>query len=180
MKTKLFFLLSIFIVLSCKTVVPVDYTKYEVEALDQGIQGTVLMKVYSYDKSVKNAIERAKMNAVQAVLFKGIPGSNISKPMVKDGRMAHEEYFNKFFGLYKVNKKLRRRDRNKDAIDFSRLFNAPYRSYVQVSNDGSLAPGDRVKVGNSYKVGVEVSVNHAQLRKKLEEDGVINGINSGF
>lgn len=165
---------------SCRTTVPVDYTNYEVQALEQGVQGTVLMKVYAYDKTADRAIERAKMNAVQAVLFKGVPGSNVARPLVKDGMDAHKEYFDEFFGLYKITKKITKRKQNQDYLDFSRVFNAPYKTYVQISNDGTIAPGDRVKVGDSYKVGVVVSVNHRELRKKLEQDRVIKGINHGF
>jgi hypothetical protein len=173
-------LMTVFFILSCRTTVPVDYSNYEVQALEQGVQGTVLMKVYSYDKTVDSAIERAKMNAVQAVLFKGIPGSNVARPMVKEGMDAHKEYFEEFFGLYKIRKRITKRKQNQDYLDFSRVFNAPYKNYVQISNDGTIAPGDRVRVGNSYKVGVVVSVNHRELRKKLETDRIIRGINQGF
>lgn len=181
MKTKIIFLMTVlFVWLGCRTTVPVDYSNYEVQGLDQGVQGTVLMKVYAYDKTVDSAIERAKMNAIQAVLFKGVPGSNVCRPMVNEGMDAHKEYFEEFFGLYKIRKKVTKRKQNQDYLDFSRVFNAPYKNYVQISNDGTIAPGDRVKVGDSYKVGVVVSVNHRELRKKMETDRIIRGINQGF
>ena len=180
MKSKLFILLTVFFIISCRTTVPVDYTNYEVQSYGQGVKGTTLLKVYAYDKTIDRAIERAKMNAVQAVLFKGIPGSNVARPLVRDGREKHEKYFDEFFGLYKIRKRYTQKGKSKDYLDFSRVFNAPYKSYVQISNDGTIEPGDRVKVGRNYKVGVIVSINVLELRKKLEQDHIIKGINRGF
>ncbi len=169
---------------SCKTIemfVPVDYTNYEVEVLEQGNYQTVLLKVYSYAYSVDDAIQRAKMDAVHAVLFKGIPNSNIYKPMVGDGYQMHKDYFDKFFGLYiiKTTKKTIE-DGKVDLLDINQTFNAPYRLYVQISNDGTIDSNDRLRVGNKYKVGVVVSVNIAQLRKQLENDKIIRSLSSGF
>jgi len=169
---------------SCKTVeivVPVDYSNYEVEALEQGTYGTVLMKVYSYDYSVDNAIQRAKMDAVHAILFKGVPGSNSEKPLDKRGYKSNKEFYDNFFGLYNIKTSEKKIKSGKvDNFNINNTFNAPYRTYVVVSNDGTINPNDRLKVGNKYKVGVVVSVNVHSLRKKLEEEKIINKLNSGF
>ncbi len=157
--------------------VPVDHTNYEVHGEGQGVQGTALIKVYSYGYTVDNAIEKAKMDAVHAVLFKGIPGSNIAQPLVKTGYDAHKAYFDDFFGLYKIKAGKRTKI---DPFDITKTFNAPYKLYVQLSNDGSIDPADRMKVGRFYKVGVTVLVNVEQLRKKLEKDGIIRPLNYGF
>jgi len=173
-------IIVIIIMQSCKTtqvIVPVDFTNYEVKALNQGTQGTVLMKVYSYGYTIDNAIERAKMDAVHAVLFKGVSGSNSSRPIVLEGQEVHKEYFDDFFGLYKVEKG---RKNLVDPFSIDKVFNAPYKMYVQLSNDGSIDPSDRLKVGNKYKVGVVVSVNLTELRGKMENDKIINKLNSGF
>lgn len=181
--TLLILLFTVFIV-SCKTVeviVPVDFSNYEVEALEQGKYGTVLMKVYSYDYSVDNAIQRAKMDAIHALIFKGVPGSNSVKPIDKEGYRANENYYNNFFGLYNIKiteKKLRAGKFNN--FNISQTFNAPYRNYVVISNDGTINPNDRLRVGNKFKVGVMVSVNIHDLRKKLENDKIINKLDSGF
>ncbi len=175
--SSLFILLFLFSCGSQKVVVPVDWTNYEAKALGQGKEGTVILKVYSYGYTVDNAIERAKMDAVHAILFKGIPGSNLARPMVKDGREAHKEYFDNFFGLYYVKAGKRTMI---DPLDLSKVFNAPYKLYVQLSNDGSVSASDTFRVGNKYKAGVVVSVNIKELRKKLEKDRIINSLHSGF
>ena len=176
----LFLALTSTLLFGCKTAkvtVPVDFTNYEIKALNQGTEGTVLMKVYSYGYTVDNAIQRAKMDAVHAVLFKGVPGSNVSRPMVKKGRSAHKDYFDNFFGLYKVKGSKRKMI---DPLDINEIFNAPYKQYVQISNDGSVDPSDRLRIGNKYKVGVVVSVNQRELRKKMETDHIIRSLGTGF
>lgn len=164
---------------SVKTVtVSTDFTNYEVvEIPNTGTQGTVLLKVYSYGYTVEKAIERAKMDAVHAVLFKGIPNSNMSRPMIKNGQSSKKQYFDNFFGLYKVTVKNRKPI---DILDISKTFNAPYKLYVQLSSDGSISPKDRFKVGKLYKVGVVVSVNINELRRQMEKDGIIQSLNSIF
>jgi hypothetical protein len=168
---------SLFSCKSTKITVPVDFTNYEVKALNQGTEGTVLMKVYSYGYTVDNAIQRAKMDAIHAVLFKGIPGSNVSRPLVKKGRAAHKDYFDTFFGLYKVKGGKRKMI---DPLDINEIFNAPYKQYVQISNDGSVDPSDRLRIGNKYKVGVVISVNLRELREKMQKDHIIRSLNTGF
>lgn len=147
-----------------------SYT-YETEALEQGKKKTVLLKVYSYGESVDEAIERAKMDAVHAVIFKGIPGSNVEDPLVDDPQKAqkeHSEFFKEFFGVELLDKRLR----EKGGVRYGPK-SADYRLYVERSNDGSINPEDRVKVDGGYKVGVAVSVNHASLRKRLEKEGIV-------
>jgi len=169
---------------ACKSVIitaPVDFTNYEVEALDQGIDGTTLLKVYSYAPTVSDAIQRGKFDAIHAILFKGVPGSDTKKPMVKTNYNDHKDYFDAFFGLYKIKTTQQKIESGKvELFDINQTFNAPYRQYVQISNDGSIDPADRLKVPKGYKVGVIVSVNTGELRRKLEKDGIISGLNSGF
>ncbi len=145
--------------------------KYETEALEQGEQGTVMFKVYSYGEDVEEAVERAKMDAVHAVLFKGIPGTNVEDPLVKNPAQAQEEhsdYFKEFFGV----ELLKKRMRSKGGLRYGKQ-SADYRLYVERSSDGSISANDRVKVEGGYKVGITVSVNHKQLRKRLEQDGIV-------
>jgi hypothetical protein len=184
MKTILIYTIAGIIFISCKTmeiIVPVDFTNYEVQPLEQGIKGTVLLKVFSYEYTVTDAIERAKFDAIHAILFKGIQGSNSAKPLDKNGYEAHKEYYDDFFGLYKI-KTTESKFKNGEVepLKIAYTFNAPYRLYVQISSDGSIDPADRYKVGNKYKVGVVVSVNKDLLRNKLEQDGIITKMTDGF
>ena len=56
-----------------------------------------------------------------------------------------------------------------------------FQKYVFLSNNGAIAPGDRIKISKKeYKIGVVVSVNAAGLRKDLEESGIIKGLSHGF
>ena len=134
--------------------------RYEIVSMGTGSQGTDLIKVYSYAKNEKNAIELAKENAVHGVLFKGIAGSNgtysqpaLVKPQEKDN---NQDFFDAFFD------------------------NGTYQRYVSLSSDGTVDPKDRMKVGKEYKIGIIVSVNKADLRKYLESEGIIRGLGSMF
>lgn len=160
---------SLFILLLPQCSKKLSY-QYETEALEQGQQGTVMVKVYSYGSDVDEAIERAKMDAVHAVLFKGIPGSNVEDPLVDNPTQAqkeHSAFFKEFFGVELLDKRVR----EKGGLRYGSK-SADYRLYVEKSNDGSIDPKDRVKVDGGYKVGVTVSVNHKRLRERLEEEGI--------
>ncbi|MFM2293575.1 MAG: hypothetical protein RIS29_3388 [Bacteroidota bacterium] len=142
-----------------------DYTqiwRYEIEAVSTGAPGTYLIKVWSYSKKPVLAIEQAKKNAVHAIIFQGYtgrPGVSGQQPLTSNPNLEQEqkEYFDNFFA-----------DGGK------------YMKFVSLSNDGSVAAEDRLKVGKEYKIGVIVSVNVGLLRKDLEAAGVIRSLNSGF
>ena len=134
---------------------------YEIEPVGVGTQGTYLIKVWSYSKNPVLAIEEAKRNAVHGIIFKGfggvqgIPGQH---PLTNNPSLETEqsEFFRNFFAN-----------------------GGKYMKFVNVSNDGSVAAEDRLKVGKEYKIGVVVSVNVAGLRKDLEEAGIIRSLGSG-
>lgn len=135
---------------------------YEMEAAGVGTQGTYLIKVWSYSKKPTVAIEQAKKNAVHGIIFKGfmgIQGVPGQKPLTNNPNleMEQEQFFKNFFA-----------DGGK------------YMKFVNVTNDGSIAAEDRLKVGKEYKIGVIVSVNAAGLRKDLEDAGILKGLSSGF
>lgn len=144
---------------------------YETESMEQGEKGTVMVKVFSYGESVEDAVQRAKMDAVHAVLFKGIPGSNVEDPLVKNQAKAqenHTKFFKEFFGVELLDKRVR----EKGGVRYGSK-SADYRLYVERSGDGSINPKDRVKVDGGYKVGVPVTVNHSRLRKRLEKEEIV-------
>jgi hypothetical protein len=67
--------------------------------------------------------------------------------------------------------------------DFFKTFfqdGGKYQKFVSLTNNGAIGPGDRIKIGKEYKIGVVVSVNSAELRKDLEAAGVLKGLGSGF
>lgn len=134
--------------------------RYEIVPVGVGSQGSLLIKVYSYAKNEKDAIELAKENAVHGVLFKGVVGGNgasaqpaIVKPEEKE---MNQDFFDDFFK------------------------SGRYLQFVSLSSDGTVSSNDRLKVGNLYKIGIIVSVNKADLRKYLESEGVIKKFGSIF
>ena len=137
--------------------------RYEVEAVGIGIQGTYQIKVWTYSKNAKIAIEQATKNAVHAIIFKGFPNKGRiqgQKPLVRNPNIEQEKA--KFFKVF-----------FKDGGKFQK--------YVFLANNGAIALGDRIKIRKrSYKIGVVVSVNVAGLRKYLEEVAIIKTLSSGF
>jgi len=136
--------------------------RYDIEVVSVGAQGSYLIKVWSYSKKPQVAIEQAKKNAVHGIIFQGFVGKQgvagqkalASNPALEQ---EHQSFFKDFFA-----------DGGK------------YMKFVNITNDGSIAASDRLKVGKEYKIGVVVSVNVAALRKDLENAGIIKGLGSGF
>jgi hypothetical protein len=137
----------------------IDNYNYEVQFVKVGLQGTILFKIYSYGKNQESCIENAKLNAVKAVIFKGIPGSDLQRPMVSES--GAEDKYRDFFQLF-----------------FQK--SGKYLRFVSISGDGSINPDDRFKVGKNYKIGVVVAVQKADLRKELEDAGIIKKLGDGF
>ena len=136
--------------------------RYEIEVVQTGTPGSYLIKVWSYSKKPEVAIEQTKKNAVHGIIFRGFTGTqsvpgqkaltnNVNLEVEKEG------FFKPFFA-----------DGGK------------YMKFVSLSNDGAVAAEDRMKVGKEYKIGVVISVNIANLRKDLEEAGIIKALGAGF
>jgi len=136
--------------------------RYEVEAVNTGVTGTYLVKVWTYSKKASVAIEQAKKNAVHGIIFKGITGhEGVSgqKPITTNPNIEQEkkDFFDPFFA-----------DGGK------------YLKFVASTNDGAIASEDIMKIGKEYKVGVVLSVNVTLLRKDLESAGIIESLGSGW
>ena len=134
--------------------------RYEMEGVKQGVQGSYLVKVWSYSKKPEVAIEQAKKNAVHGVIFRGFTGTAHQKPITNNVNLENEQeaFFKEFFKA-----------------------GGRYMKYVNLSGDGSVSANDKIKISkNEWKIGVVVSVNQALLRKDLEDAGIIKGLGSGF
>ncbi len=138
--------------------------KYEIECAGTGSQGTYLVKVWSYSKKPKIAIEQAKKNAIHGIIFKGFSGGGqgctSQKALARTPSLEfdHADFFKEFF---------------KDG--------GRYMKFVSSSTDASVGAGDVLKVSKKlYKVGVVVSVQKDALRKDLEAAGILKGLASGF
>ena len=133
---------------------------YEIEPVGVGTQGSYLIKVWSYSKKPMVALEQAKKNAVHGIIFKGftgIQGVPGQRPLTNNPNLEVEqaEFFKNFFAE-----------------------GGKYMKFVNITNDGSVAAEDRLKIGKEYKIGVVVSVNVAGLRKDLEDAGMVRVLNS--
>lgn len=136
--------------------------RYEIEAVDVGVTGTDLIKVWSYSRNPDIAVEQAKKNAIHGIVFRGFAGAGrISgkKALVPDAatETAKADYFKDFFS------------------DGGR-----YMKFVSLTGDGMISADDRLRVGKEFKIGVLVSVKVADLRKELETAGIIKSLSSGF
>lgn len=138
--------------------------RYDLECEGIAKRGSKLVKVWSYSKNPKHAISRGMKNAVHGIIFKGYGGGGQGctplKPLVKSADIEgkFQEFFDAFF-----------------------LDGGEYLKYVSAATDGSIAAGDRLKVSKrEYKIGVIVNIQFDQLRKRLESEGIVRGLASGF
>jgi len=134
--------------------------RYEIECVGIGKPGTKVIKVWSYSKKARIALNQAKKNAVHGIIFQGYAsgaqGCTSQKPLSNNPAVEQEKeaFFNDFFA-----------DGGK------------YMKFVSSSGDGTPTT---MKVGKEYKVGVVVTVMVNNLRKDLEAAGVVRGLSSGF
>lgn len=139
-----------------------ENSRYEIEAVEVGLQGTCLVKVWSFSKKPTVAAAQAAKNAVHGVIFKGIPAKDRmqgKKPLVADPTVESQyaDFFETFFA-----------------------DGGPYMKYVTLTNNGAIEGGDVMKIGKEYKVGVNVTVNYSELRKALETQGIVKKLGAGF
>lgn len=138
--------------------------RYEIEAVNVGVQGTCLVKVWSFSKNPTIATNQARKNAVHGVIFKGVPGKERipgKRPLVANANVEKENaaFFDSFF----------------------KTDTGEYMRFVSLTNNGAVAAGDIMKVGKrEYKVGVVVTVQYNDLRKYLEEKGIVKRLDAGF
>jgi len=132
--------------------------RYEIECAGNAIQGTYLVKVWTYSKKASVAENQCRKNAVHGVIFKGYGGGQgcvSQRPLANQPGVENQfkDYFDPFFA---------------NGGEFQK-----YASVIEGTTE-------TVKVGKEYKVGCVVSVRKDDLRKALEAAGVIKGLNSGF
>lgn len=129
--------------------------QYDITGAGSGTEGTILVKVYVYAKSVKD--EDLKRAAVHGVVFRGCTGnaSGARQPAMAPptAEADHASYCEEFF-----------------AVD------------GQCQNYASIVAGsyDRVKTSKGYKSGAILQVDKTSLRKELEKVGVVRSLSAGF
>ena len=136
-----------------------DDNRYDIEMAEIGEPGTLVVKVWCYNKKPYISEDIAKKNAIKGVLFKGISDSGRMKgrkALVEDGYESHQDYFDDFFNEGK----------------YARFSRIALNNYVE---ENSL-----IKVGKLYKIGKIVVISYNDLRKQLETDKIIKGLDYGF
>lgn len=131
---------------------------YQIEGAGTGNQGTYLVRVSVLTKKSKVLDDEIGRCAVHGVLFRGFANKEARQqqkplagsPMVEQ---QNKSFFEDFFG--KAN---------------------TYVNYYQIVSGSRQV----VKVGKQYKVTGTVTVAKDQLRKDLQDAGIIKGLNTGF
>jgi hypothetical protein len=130
------------------------FYNYEVQHVASG-EGTETLKVYSYAKTEKEGLEQGKLNAIRAILFKGIPGADFQKPMVAEvgAEEKYKSYFNEFLKP-----------------------GGKYLKFIALSSNTI----DAFKSDEMQKVGVTLTIQKDNLRKELEAANIIKPLTNGF
>ena len=136
--------------------------RYEVECVGEGKGTNYTVKVFSFSKKPKVAIEQSKKNAIHAIIFQGVnAGPCVSqKPLVMNPNIEQEkkEFFKSFFAT-----------------------GGKYMKFVTASNNGRVRPEDISKISKKeFKIGVIVSVDVDGLRRDLENAGILQNIGNIF
>lgn len=139
-----------------------SWDNYEITTEKVGTDGTKFVKVWGFAKKEDAAIMQAKKNAVHACLFRGLPGntSAMNTPPIcfsTDALAANESYFKDFFKA-----------------------GGPYLAYINMTTDGVPSGQDKRKVKGGYKVAIYVQVMYDNLKKKMEDDGIVRKLSTGF
>lgn len=153
----LYFLIIIIAFYSCNASKKVSGNyKFEIECLGVELDGSQTLKAWGNGRNRFDAVEQAKKNAVNAVIFKGVSYGKQDcnkRPLITDpmAREKHEDYFNTFF-----------RDKGE------------YLSFVNCKDERFLSKilRSRKPARQSVTHGVVVRVLRGELKKKLQEDGI--------
>ena len=153
---KLLSFTALFLMISLGTIAKGDkMPQYDITGAGSGTEGTILVKVYVYGKSVKD--EDLKRAAVHGVVFRGCSGnaSGAKQPAMASSNAE---------------------------VDNAAFCEEFFAEDGQCQNYASIIAGsyDRVKTSKGYKFGAILQIDKAALRKELEKAGVVRSLSSGF
>ena len=156
MKKKLFIIaLSTIVLASCHTEQKAtSYREFEVECLGTALDGSQTVRAWGFGKDTDAAVDKARKNALNAVLFKGITagvaGCN-QRPLVTEvnARERYEDYFDNFF-----------RD------------GGPWEQFVSGADERLFGREEQSNYLGD-RAGVVVRVLRNELRIRLKEDGIL-------
>lgn len=141
----------------CKTQIPTEaasYYSYETTCLGTEADGSQTLVAWGQGRNETDAVEQAKKNALNEVIFKGIHSGSKEcdqMPLVNtpNARKRYQEYFDIFF-----------------------LDGGEYQKYVSMADE---KPKSRHMQHNAYgqKTSVTVRVLRSELKKRLQDDGIL-------
>lgn len=133
--------------------------KYDIVSAGTGAQGTYLCKVSVYSKNGKTTEADIKRAAVHGVIFKGVTGGNgqaTQKPMTTPTvEFEKADFFEEFF---------------KDG--------GPYMAYANV--EPTTFERSKVAKSKEYRVSAIVTVTKDELRRFLEQAGIVRRLGDIF
>ncbi len=131
-----------------RTIPMEDYVRPIVTS--KSTQGVVYLTASGYARRKGDAKQEALRRAIEEVMFRGIPNSNVKRPLINEpgARAKHERYFKRFFS-----------------------DGGPYTDYGKILN---INPFQTIRYKRGYQVFVDVEVNYAQLQRDLERAGIIS------
>lgn len=134
---------------------------YEVKIVRVSQQGTKFLKAWGVAGSADKAITQAMQDAVAACIFSGVEGNESAGkiPALTSGKKAYEEHKAFFDTFFKKGEFL---------------------NYVKNANTGYPTGENNIATSGGRKVGVFVIVQYDNLRKRLEEEGIIKSLKSYF
>ena len=133
-----------------------NYT-HKTECLGLELDGSQTLKAWGNGRNRLDAVEQAKKNAVNEVLFNGIYEGKQDcdkRPLLLEvnARQNHDDYFNLFFA-----------------------DGGEYKNYVSLKDERIFQKVSRDRKGARESVthGIVVRVLRSELKKKLIQDGII-------
>ena len=143
----MFFLFFGYFVLACSTPKNVIYQRSGKVICQQYEEGVIHLMAEANAESLAKAVGFAERNAIENLLFKGIPSSNQEKPMINNETEAVQKHSNYFHEL----------------IDQGRYHRFVMKSEVAES----------FKEDNSFFIKHKISVDLKALRTDLEQHNIV-------
>ena len=132
----------------CKTVMYGE----EITPISSSISedGVLFVKSWVFSSKIRDVRKIAKKNALEKVLFEGVPNSSVKRPLITNPQM-----------------------RNMNSKYFDNLFydNGKINDFISVS---SFESKDRIKVPGGWKYGVKCRIMYKALQRDLERNNIIS------
>ena len=135
----------------------------QIECLGTEMDGSVTVKAFGKGSNRKDALDQAKKNAVNAIIFKGLISGksncgSIPLVLTSNARLKFQEYFNKFFA---------------DGGDYNKYVSFKDERAGLKALRGRKDFSIRVNTREFVSQNIVLRVEKYKLRKKLLKDKII-------